>query len=199
MSRRSALPNENGHCTSGWASTRPTNLRSRPRARNTDNLVRSATETRDIRRWLPPQSIEFAGGPARRLGSPTVGSGHSREFPPPPEHSGTAAPRPTAISPSNPCESGGVEAVEAGHARIGVGEVAGQRAQIAVRADELAQASDLGGGDRRPPQARVALEQRPHDLDPLLGLERAGAINQNAARPGQFGCARNEPVLQCCQ
>jgi hypothetical protein len=53
ISSRSALPKENGQLTIGCVTTRPISLRTRPRARNTDSLVRSATETRDIEALAP--------------------------------------------------------------------------------------------------------------------------------------------------
>jgi len=53
MTRRSALPKDSGQLTTGLVVTRLISLRTRPRARNTDNLVRSATETRDIEAMAP--------------------------------------------------------------------------------------------------------------------------------------------------
>ena len=53
MTRRSAFPKENGQLTIGCVVTRLVSLRTSPRARNTDSLVRSATETRDIEVMAP--------------------------------------------------------------------------------------------------------------------------------------------------
>src|SRR5437870_12642343 len=63
MRRRSALPKENGQLTSGCVVTRPVSLRARPRATNTDSLVRSAIETRDIATLAPLHAgVDPAGG-----------------------------------------------------------------------------------------------------------------------------------------
>ena len=53
ITSRSALPKENGHWAMGCVSTRVTSRRRPPRARKTDSLVRSATETRDIGARFP--------------------------------------------------------------------------------------------------------------------------------------------------
>src|ERR1700745_165652 len=116
MAMRSALPKENGQLTMGCAVTRLVTLPRRPRARNTDNRVPSATETRAIEA-LAPSSRAFLcrrGGTWRRAGQ-----------------------RPPAVTRSNPLQTGGVEAVEAAHARIRVAQVAGKRPRGAVRRPPL--------------------------------------------------------------
>src|SRR5262245_46268966 len=56
MTMRSALPKENGQLTMGCAVTRLVSLPRRPRARNTDNRVPSATETRAIEALAPSRA-----------------------------------------------------------------------------------------------------------------------------------------------
>src|SRR5579863_3637222 len=55
-----------------------------------------------------------------------------------------------------PC---GIEAVEAGEARIRIGQLAGQGAQVAIFADELAAAENLRRRDRHPPHAVLARKE----------------------------------------
>ena len=74
--------------------------------------------------------------------------------------------------------------------------MAGQRAQIAVPGDELGAAGQLGRRDRHAPPAGLARQEFVDRLLTFLRLERAGAIDENAARPGQGGGACDEPALQ---
>ncbi len=81
--------------------------------------------------------------------------------------------------------------------RIGIGKLARQRAQIAVLGDELASAENFRGGDRRAPHAR----RRGREVSAtivlvLLGLERAGAIDQRAAGLGQRAARVDQAALQ---
>jgi hypothetical protein len=52
------------------------------------------------------------------------------------------------LSALNSCDSGGVEAIEPGHARIFVRPMAGQGAKIAPGGEEFRLAADLLGADR---------------------------------------------------
>ena len=79
-------------------------------------------------------------------------------------------------------EPRGVEAVEPGKPRIGIGEMAGQGAQVAVFGDELAAAENLGGGDRHAPHARLVRQQVGDDV-PRLPRARASRCNRPACRP----------------
>ena len=74
--------------------------------------------------------------------------------------------------------------------------MAGQGAEVAGVVDELGKAADLGRRDRSPAQAGITGEKFRHDLDALLGLERAGAIDQHAAGADEFDRARQQPALQ---
>src|SRR5919106_1487223 len=53
MSSRSGAPGRKGRRASENPVNRPSSLRAIPRARKTDNRVRSATEARDIEAWAP--------------------------------------------------------------------------------------------------------------------------------------------------
>ena len=55
--------------------------------------------------------------------------------------------------------------------------MAGQRAQVAVFGEELAAAEDLGGGDRRPPDAGFARQQARDNVFAFLGFKRTGTID----------------------
>ena len=74
--------------------------------------------------------------------------------------------------------------------------MAGQGAQVAVFGDELAAAEYLGRGDRGAPHARFVRQQVGDDVLAFLGLERAGAIDQRAARLGQRRRAFDQAALQ---
>src|SRR5262249_46203242 len=112
MTMRSALPKENGQLTMGCVVTRLVTLPRRPRARNTDNRVPSATETRAIEALAPSRAgvlgprgeeqreggggaqptnpLKFLGrgaaknprGPPRRKWGPPGGGGSARRPPP---------------------------------------------------------------------------------------------------------------------
>ena len=72
-----------------------------------------------------------------------------------------------------------------------------QRAQIAGGAQKLAQSSDFDGIDRAAPQALLALDQGVDLLLVLLGLERAGAVDERAAGCEQRDRAVEQAALQC--
>src|SRR5262249_50574441 len=55
---------------------------------------------------------------------------------------------------------------------------------------------DVSRRDRLAAQARVVIEEIADDVDPLLTLERAGAIDENAARLCELARLRHEPTLQ---
>src|SRR5262249_59081279 len=98
------------------------------------------------------------------------------------EKGGGGGGAPPAVTHSNPLQRGGVEAVEAAHARIRVGKVAGKRPQIAVRGQPLGAAVDFTRRDRLAAQVWVVSEEIADDLDAFLRLERAGAIDENPTR-----------------
>src|ERR1700674_6094828 len=64
-----------------------------------------------------------------------------------------------AAPASGPLQARGIEAVEAGPVHVRIGQMAGQRAQIAQWAHELGQACEFLRGDRTAPQAGVACQQ----------------------------------------
>ena len=75
--------------------------------------------------------------------------------------------------------------------------MAGQGSQVAGAGNELAAAENLGGGvigARR--ICRFAREQAGDDVLAFLGLQRAGAIDQRAARFGQRDGVLDQPPLQ---
>src|SRR5260370_10650750 len=177
MTKRSVLA-VNGQLSRGWPVTRATSLRSKPRGRNTDRLVCSATETRDIGP-LSPQITGVSG--------------------PRPEDSEGLAGGQLWIArkdSSDPLETDGKEAVEAGHARIRIGELAGQGPQLAGRRENLVYAIELRGGNRPAAEPGIAGEEIGHDLDAFRGLERADAIDQQATRPEQLGRTGQHRPLQ---
>src|SRR5207244_6722343 len=98
--------------------------------------------------------------------------------------------------PSNPSQTGRVEPVQAGHARIGVRQMAGERAQVAVSREPFAATEDFGRRDRPTGEGRGLIEQLPDDFDAFLRLERAAAINQDPAWLGQLGRPNCKPTLQ---
>ena len=55
---------------------------------------------------------------------------------------------------------------------------------------------DLMGQDRVAAKARLAVEEILDDVGAFLRLERAGAIDQRAARLGELGGVGEEPALQ---
>ena len=59
--------------------------------------------------------------------------------------------------------------------------------------------AELGGRNRRPAHGRLALEQIADHVDAFLRLERARAIDQDAAWPGELDGARQQRPLQPCQ
>src|SRR5438093_11500780 len=78
MTIRSVLAKENGQLTIGCVATRLVSLPRRPRATTTDNLVPSATETRDIEARTP--SVRAIPSPERQH-SGGSGSGQPRISP----------------------------------------------------------------------------------------------------------------------
>ena len=95
-----------------------------------------------------------------------------------------------------PVEPGGVEAVEPAQARIGVGQLQRQRAQVAVGGEEFGEAADLRrcDGARRRRGSRAS--KRRDLVLAFLRLERAGAIDQGAAGLDQLDRAVEQPPLQ---
>ena len=89
-----------------------------------------------------------------------------------------------------------IETINPGEARIAVGKMAGQGAQIAVFADELIAAEDFDRTDGCPLQARFAHEQIGDDHFIFLRLERTGAVDERPARLGQSERAIEQTALQ---
>ena len=98
--------------------------------------------------------------------------------------------------PLRPARAGRKEAVEAGHAGIRIGEVAGQRPQVAGRGEKLRDAANSPAeiGRRRKPESRARKSAMISTA--LLRLERADAIDQQAARLDQLDRAREQRALQ---
>src|SRR6185437_8824735 len=65
---------------------------------------------------------------------------------------------------------------------VELAEMTGQGAQIALFGEQLGEAADLAGADGRARERPAAGEETGDLLRPFLDLERAGAINQRAAR-----------------
>src|SRR5580692_8057067 len=92
-----------------------------------------------------------------------------------------------------PC---GIKAVEAGAPRIGIGQVAGQSAQVALFGYKFGAAVDLIGVNRHPLDTRFMRQKAVDDCLALVGLKRAGAINQRAAWLGEYYGPLDQPALQ---
>jgi hypothetical protein len=114
ISSRSSAPGRKGKRASESPVNRPSNLRTIPRARKTDNRVRSATEARDIEAWAPLTAGVASGYVMRPA----------------------AGPYPNGVTTANQRFASGaldptaVEAVEAAHLWVGIRELARQRAQV---------------------------------------------------------------------
>ena len=74
--------------------------------------------------------------------------------------------------------------------------VAGQRAQVAVRRQELGEPADLVRRDRRPAQARIALEQVADDAR-RLPPARASRCNRRAGRPACTSSTARSSSRRC--
>ena len=83
-----------------------------------------------------------------------------------------------------PCagEPGGIEAVEAAPARVGIGQLLRQGAQVAFGGDEFGVAAHLLRRNRLAGDARVARQQRRDLVFAFLRLQRADAIDQGTRR-----------------
>src|SRR5208282_1927470 len=88
-------------------------------------------------------------------------------------------------------ESAGVEAVES----AALGEVARQRAQIALGTHELREPVDLARLERTPPERGTRAQQGGDARRSLLQLERAHGIDEEPARADHGQCRLEEAVL----
>src|SRR5581483_7551377 len=93
-------------------------------------------------------------------------------------------------------EARGEKSVQTAPVRIRIGELHRQRAQVALRGDELGAAVQLACGDRRARDIRVAREQFGDLLFAFLRLERADAPDEQAAGFRQLNRAVEQFVLQ---
>ena len=109
------------------------------------------------------------------------------------------------MAPTAPCESPldsypdearCVKSRPSGKAGSCTGNLVRQRTQIAVAVDRLGQTADLLGADRLAAKSRLPL-QKSLDLSlALLGLQRAGAVDQPAAGLRQLRRGVEEARLQ---
>src|SRR5215471_11279782 len=76
-------------------------------------------------------------------------------------------------------EAGAVEAIDA----VIFSEMAGQGPQIALRRDPFGRRSELAGREGLTLYRGARSQQRFDAIQPFLPLERAGAIDEGAARP----------------
>src|SRR5262249_53634715 len=74
--------------------------------------------------------------------------------------------------------------------------MAGQGAQVAIRADPLGVAVNFVGGNGHAAQVGASVEEIAHNLRSLFRLERAGAIDQDTARLEELSGLRDQPRLQ---
>src|ERR1051325_3189253 len=165
----------------GWPRNRPAMLRSVRRPRSRDNLARSPIDRPAMDTRTPLQT---------NCGVPPAPSS-------PLSHIAKAETAANRLSPVGSHDSGRVEAVEPAHPGLGVvGPIAGQGAEAAVGRQQLGMAGDLVGSDRVMAQAGIAAEQGGDLILALLGLQRAGAIHQGAARFEQRNGVVEKTALQ---
>ena len=143
---------------------RPSRLRNARRPMSTESLARSATETRIMKALIPCGAARFS----RTIHK--IAKGRERSNMPGPERLSLAG------------EPGGIESVEPAPARIGVGQLQRQRAQVAVGGEELGAAADFLRCNRHAGDARIARQQSRDLLLGFLRLERADAIDQACRR-----------------
>jgi hypothetical protein len=115
-------------------------VRNARRAAKAANLVRSAMDPRDIDALTP---LPNAGNDSRR----------ESKIAPAGVRANSGKLSKTALNPLKP---GGEEAVEPAQARVGVGPVARQGAQVAVGFEEIRDAGHFAGGDRLASHTRFA-------------------------------------------
>src|SRR5271168_3189830 len=179
MTSRSAFSGMSGQRRSGWPLARPASRRMAPRSKSQDSFAWLATATRDIGQPAPFCSI-------------------------PPRATITKA-RQDGQLPNNQLillpfyQPRGIEPVEAGEPRIGVGKLIGERAQIAVLGEELVPAEDFGRRDRRAAHAGIAGEKVADDGFILLRFKGTGAVDQRAAWLQERDGAVDQSALQGCE
>lgn len=89
-----------------------------------------------------------------------------------------------------------VKAVQPREFRVGMGEMARQRADIAIGGDEFRQSGQFAGLDRLPLHLRFGIQQRGDGLLAFLRFQRTGAIDQRAAGLEQAHTFLQQPLLQ---
>src|SRR5262245_43598674 len=92
-----------------------------------------------------------------------------------------------------------IETIHAAQLWRCIRQMAGQGAEVAVRREELAAATHFCSRYRTAAQARIAREEVGHDGLAFLWLERAGAIDEEAARLHHFCSTSEQQSLQGCK
>src|SRR5262249_20703811 len=96
----------------------------------------------------------------------------------------------------NPLQARGEEAVEPGQARGGVGPAGGQGAEVSGGRDEVSYPADIVRRNRSAADLRAVRQKRLDGMFAFLGFERAGAVHDGAARPGQGNRTLEQAALQ---